>query len=326
VQFRREREAEWRELETLVERVLTRGLKSLGEQELHRLPVLYRHALSSLSVARRTAMDRALVQYLEALAGRAYLAVYGSRRPSRAALMEFVRSTFPRMARSLAGELGLATLLFGLGIAVAFALTSADPEWYYAFVGEGMAAGRTPAASTESLREALYDGGEGMFATFASFLFTHNARIGMLAFALGFAAGLPSALLLFVNGLTMGAFLSLYAGRGLLVPLLGWLLPHGVPEIGALLLCGAAGLHLGRSILWPGRLAVRESMVRAGRRSALVVAGCVLLFAFAGGIEGVFRQLVDSDGIRFGLAAFNLLWIGAWLLFSGSHEDPGEPR
>jgi uncharacterized membrane protein SpoIIM required for sporulation len=300
----------------MVDVVLRRGLKALGPDELRRLPVLYRSALSSLAVARKTALDRALVSYLEGLSSRAYLAVYGSRRASRGALLTFFIDTFPRAVRAIGRELGLATFIFALGLAVAWALVVHDPEWFYAFVSPGMAQGRTPAAETAELRSALYDGGNGL-SVFASFLFTHNARIGMMAFAVGFAAGVPSALLLFLNGLTLGAFLSLYADRGLLVPLLGWLLPHGVPEITAMLLCGAAGLSLGRAVVFPGDRRVRDAMKAAGQRAALVVAGAVVLFAVAGLIEGIFRQVVQVDAVRFAVAAFNTIWVVAWLFVAG---------
>ncbi len=60
-------------------RVERRGVRSLSLDELQRLPILYRAALSSLSVARTIALDRNLLLYLENLALRAYLAVYGPR-------------------------------------------------------------------------------------------------------------------------------------------------------------------------------------------------------------------------------------------------------
>src|SRR5262249_7224025 len=72
-------EAGWRELEQLVTRVERRGARSLSLDELQRLPILYRAALSSLSVARTIALDRNLLLYLENLSLRAYLAVYGPR-------------------------------------------------------------------------------------------------------------------------------------------------------------------------------------------------------------------------------------------------------
>ena len=78
-EFRKGREEGWRELEKLVGRVERRGVRSLTLDELQQLPILYRAALSSLSVARTIALDRNLLLYLENLALRAYLAVYGPR-------------------------------------------------------------------------------------------------------------------------------------------------------------------------------------------------------------------------------------------------------
>ena len=154
-------------------------------------------------------------------------------------------------------------------------------------------------------------------SVFASFLFVHNAGIGIMAFALGVAAGIPTALLLFTNGLMLGAFLQLYADRGLLFELCGWLLPHGIPEIGAVILCGAAGLHIGRAVVLPGQLRVREALAAAGRRAAMVVAGAVVLFAIAGVLEGFFRQLIVNDTARYVLAAFNACWFFGWLFLGG---------
>ena len=321
VTFRREREGQWQELDALVERALKKGLGTLSEPELRRLPVLYRAALSSLSVARRTAMDRALVDYLEGLAARAFLAVYGSRKGTRGALRRVLVEEFPRRVRALAPEMALSVFVTALGAVVAAALMKLDVGWYDAFVDPALAGGRDPNADSELLRGALYGEGTemngGMLSVFASSLFVHNAGIGMLCFALGFAAGLPTLLLLFTNGLMLGAFLSLYAERGMLFELVGWLLPHGIPEIGAIVICGAAGLHMGRAMIAPGRLTVPQSITAAGRRASFVVLGSVVLFAVAGLVEGLFRQLVTDDLVRYAMAAFNGVWFFAWLLLGG---------
>ena len=322
MRFRREREAEWAELETILERALPRGLGSLHETELSRLPLLYRSAVSSLSVARKTAMDRALVGYLESLASRAYLAVYTSRTSDAGAFVRFFLEGFPRAVRSVLPELALSVLVFALGVAVSYGLVRFDDgQWYFAFVDPNLAGGRTPGATTEFLRSALYDSGgaEGAgLAIFGSLLFYHNASIGLTAFALGFAAGVPTALLVFQNGLMLGAFLALYDEHGLLVNLLGWLLPHGVPEIGAILLCGAGGLAMGRAILAPGERTTRVALMDAGRRGAVIAAGSVLLFLIAGAVEGVFRQTVTDDLLRFAMATFNASWLVAWIVLGGA--------
>lgn len=314
--FRQEREAEWRELESLTVRALRFGLQTLSASELERLPLLYRGAVSSLGVARRTSLDQRLVTYLENLCSRGYLAVYASRRKERGLFGRLLFWGFPVRLIQAWPELTVAFFLFLLGLFVSYGLVSADPDWYDAFVPPALAGGRDPSASTETLREVLYSGGEsaGALPSFASSLFVHNTTIALYAFSLGFFMGLPTALLLFANGLTLGAFLALYASRGLLLPLLGWLLPHGIPEISAVVIAGAAGLSLGRAFLWPGDFTVREAVRRAGIKAVPLVLGFVLLLAVAGVVEGIFRQMVVIDSVRFGLATFNAAWMLGWIV------------
>ena len=317
VRFRRAREKEWRELEEILGKTLNRGLKTLSAEDLQRLPRLYRDVLSSLSVARNTAMERNMVDYLESLASRAYLVMYGTRRLRRNAIGEFLLADFPRRVRAMRLEAALALVLFFVGTLVAYVLVRSEASWFYAFIPEQYSGGRDPSAGTEYLRDTLYGEGQGWLGTFSSFLFTHNARIGMTAFAVGFAAGVPTALLLFMNGLTLGAFVALFADRGLAIPVLGWLLPHGIPEIAAVILCGMAGFHIGRAVIAPGTLRVQDALVQSGKRAAVVVGGAIALFAYAALVEGVFRQTVQSEVMRFWMATLNAIWITGWLTLGG---------
>jgi uncharacterized membrane protein SpoIIM required for sporulation len=305
LEFRREREASWRELAGLVETVEKRGVRALDAAQLARLPVLYRATLSSLSVARSISLDKNLLAYLEALAARAYFCVYGIQRPLRSAVAEFFRQRFPAVVRRYARQVALSSAVMVLGAVVGFALTMADSDRFYSFVDAGMASGRDPSASTTELRETLYheETGPEVLTHFTSFLFTHNARIGILCFALGFAAGIPTLILLFQNGLLLGAFAALFHQRGLSVDLWGWLLPHGVTELGALVLCGAAGLVVGQSLLFPGTRGRLENLAERGREAGVLVLGAVAMLLLAGGIEGVFRQSVQSIEVRYAVVA-----------------------
>lgn len=75
--FRDEREADWRRLEQLIDTIERKTVAALSEDDLLELPVLYRAALSSLSVARETSLDRALIDYLESLCTRSYFLFTG---------------------------------------------------------------------------------------------------------------------------------------------------------------------------------------------------------------------------------------------------------
>lgn len=322
--FRRQREGEWEELDALVNRAMHRGLGALQSAELERLPVLYRNTLSSLMVARETAMDRELLRYLEALSARAYLVVYGSRRPSRAPLFELLLEKFPAEVRASLPELGVSVGVFLVGLGVSAALVSSDPSWFDSFVNPTLAAGRNPGTPTAELRAQLYHQEVNGLSSFSSALFTHNAEIGLLACALGIGAGLPTLALIFRNGTMLGAFVALYGGRGLSLPLLAWLLPHGVPELLAILLCGAAGLKLGRAVLFPGSRKLADALRLAGRRASLIVAGSLVLFLMAGIFEGVFRQRVTSDWLRWCMILFNVAWTSAWLS-AGGRRSSGVP-
>src|SRR3546814_12352807 len=77
--FRAEREADWIAFDLLLTKLEKKGAKALTSDELLQLPLLYRATLSSLSIARATSLDKALLGHLEALSIRGYFLVYGVR-------------------------------------------------------------------------------------------------------------------------------------------------------------------------------------------------------------------------------------------------------
>jgi uncharacterized membrane protein SpoIIM required for sporulation len=145
---------------------------------------------------------------------------------------------------------------------------------------------------------------------FTSFLFTNNTKVGILCFAVGFAAGAPTCLLLFFNGLSLGAMLALYASRGMGLEFLAWVAGHGVTELLAIILCGAAGLALGRAMLFPGRADRLDRLAETGRAVAPILVGSVLMFFMAALIEGYLRQLLPIVAVRWAVAAgTGALWM-----------------
>ncbi len=322
--FRREREEAWRELATLVDHAEKGGMRSLGAARLARFPVLYRAALSSLSVARSISLDRNLILYLESLCTRAYVLMYGTRQGVAGTAGRFLGRTFPSAVRRFRRHLAVAAAFLLLGLLAGYVLTVRDLDRFYAFVPEGLAGGRDPSATTEFLRNALYSGPDekSWLVLFASFLFTHNSQIGILAFALGFLAGIPVFLLLFTNGLSLGAMAALYAERGLSLDFWGWVLPHGVTELTAVAICGAAGLALGQSLVFPGRHRRLDNLARTGREAGALVIGSLALFFTAGVIEGIFRQTVMDVAVRYGLALAAAVLLALWLSRSGRRAGP----
>jgi uncharacterized membrane protein SpoIIM required for sporulation len=269
--------------------------------------------LSSLSVARDTSLDRALITYLERLCTRAYFQIYGVQTPVWRQLTGFFATGWPNAVRSLWREtLFCVVLTFGAAL-LAYLLIGGDPSWFYSVIPEGMAEGRDPSASAEFLRSTLYDKPkEGWLGVFATFLFTHNSQIAIFAFALGFAFAVPTVLLMLYNGLMLGALFEVFASKGLGPNVIGWLMIHGTTEIFSICIAGAAGIRLGLAVAFPGQDSRMDSVVAAGRTAATAMAGAVIMLAVAGLLEGVGRQTITNDTLRMLIGSAALI---GWLAY-----------
>lgn len=317
--FRLEREADWQRLENIVVRMEKGRLRGISDEDLLALPGLYRTVASSLSIARETSLDAATLGYLESLVQRAWFVVYGPRSSLWEWLRGFLSGGWSRAVRGIGFEIGIALLVMVAGAVVGWLLVSHDPEWYFALMGREMAGERVPGASAEALRGTIFGNTDktGM-SIFAAQLFSNNAQVSILAFALGFALGIPSLLLLVHNLAGLGAMGWVYWKAGLLLDFAGWISIHGTTELFAILLSGAAGLHVGRAIAFPGNRPVLTATAEAGRRAAVVMVGVVLMLVVAALLEGFARQLVDQTPARLAVGGFMLLaWSAYFFAYRG---------
>jgi uncharacterized membrane protein SpoIIM required for sporulation len=301
--FRQEREADWISLESLLDRYERGRRSSLTDDEVIAIPVLYRSTLSSLSMARAISLDKSLIDYLESLCTRAYFCVYGTRATALDRVGAFFASEWPAAVRGLWRETLIAGVLTLVGVAVALLLTFQSPDWFNAFVPAQLAGGRDPTASAKDLEATLAGANSPSgLSVFSTFLFTHNAQIAILAFALGFAACLPTAFLLLTNGFMLGAFLALFISHGLGAEFGGWVFVHGVTELFAVTLAGAAGFRIGWTLAFPGMRDRLDALADAGRYAATVMVGVIIMLGVAGFLEGVVRQFVTITAWRYAIA------------------------
>lgn len=318
--FRQDREASWKRLDSLLTKAENGGATALGYDDARDLATLYRQAMSSLSVARDISLDRSLLAYLEQLCARAYLVVYAPQEPLGPLFQRVIMRGIPRAVRSSSLALLVGFLALMLGAVAGFILYFQDTSWFYTFVPNDMAGGRTPAASTDYLRQTLYDGADhatDRLGAFAAQLFSHNTQIAILIFALGVFGSVPSFLLTFYNGLVIGAFYALFYDRGLGFDMFAWLSIHGVTELAAICIACAGGARLGLALLLPGDLTRPEALRRAGRPAVFLMILSAAMLIAAALIEGYLRQLITDPWTRIGIGwGLGLMWL-AWLTLSG---------
>ena len=291
--FRLQREVDWQRLELIVEALEKNRLGRIADDDLLELPVLYRKAASSLAVARETSLDAATLSYLESLVRRAWFQVYGPRTGLFAWMRHFLLGGWSASVRDIWLDICIALFVMVAGTAVGWLLVASDREWYFSLVSADMAGGRQPGATAEELAETLQgtEGAEGL-TVFAAYLFSNNSGVCILAFALGFCFGIPTMLLLVYNMTLLGAMLWLFFDAGLGWDFVGWLSVHGTTELFAILLSGAAGMHIGRSMV--------------------VVAGI---------LEGYARQLVGTTMGRYTIGGVMLFFWVCYFAFAPRPRD-----
>ncbi|WP_420607161.1 stage II sporulation protein M [Novosphingopyxis sp.] len=324
--FRAEREEDWAAFEALLGRLDKRGPKRLSEDELLQLPRLYRGTLSSLSLARAISLDQALIAHLEALSLRGYYRLYGNRAGLTGRVARFFLADWPAAVRALWRETLAMLALLLLGVGVGWALVASDPSWYAAFVPPELAQGRGPEVAAGPLREILFGGGgDGFLTGFAVQLFVHNSQVAILCFALGFAFGLPTILLVLYHGCMVGALLQIYAAKGLGVELGGWLFIHGTTELFAIVLAAAAGIRIGSAVAFPGDRARIDAAAEAGRSAATAMVGVVVMLLVAGLLEGIGRQTITVTAARYAIGAFMLAgWCSYFYLLRPKSRFDGD--
>lgn len=314
--FRLERETDWRRLEAIVVALEKGRPRRISDEDLLALPVLYRQAASSLAVARETTLDAGTLAYLESLVRRAWFQIYGPRDGFPGWFRRFLTGGWSEAVRALWLEVCIALAVMIAGTAVGWLLVARDVEWYHRLIPGDMSSGRAPGATREVLAESLsgQHGAEGL-SVFATYLFSNNSAVSILAFALGFAFGIPTVLLLVYNTAVLGAMLWLFFDADLGWEFVAWLSIHGTTELLAILLAGAAGMHIGRSMAFPGNRSVLVAAETSGRRAATVMVGVVVMLAIAGLLEGYARQLLQPAPARAAVGATMLLfWIGYFAL------------
>ncbi len=332
--IRRERPL-WEELDAVLSRIesepVWRGSRRGGApgasarlnlEQARRLHYLYERAAAGLARIQTFSSDPDAVAYLESLVARAYAVIHAlERAPRRLAPLEWFFRTLPRTFRRhlgafvLSASVMLAGAIFG-GVAVAF-----DPDAkavIMPFPGLLQDPSERVRQEERAGREDRLAGGK---TAFASLLMTHNTRVSVLVLALGLTWGVGTVVLLFYNGVLLGAVVVDYVRAGESAFLAGWLLPHGSVEIPAVLLAGQAGLVLASALLGRGeRTPLKLRLRQVGPSLVTLIFGVAILLVWAGIVEAFLSQYhwpVLPYGLKIALGCVELALLAAFLGLSG---------
>ena len=159
---------------------------------------------------------------------------------------------------------------------------------------------------------------------FSAYLMTHNTKVSIFTLALGVTWGVGSGIMLFYNGVILGAVAMDYIHAGQTKFLLGWLLPHGVIEIPAILIAGQAGLVLGVALIgWGRRVPLATRLREVSRDLMTLIFGVGVLLVWAGFVEAFLSQYhepVISYELKIAFGIIELILLTLFLARSGAER------
>lgn len=275
---------------------------------------LYRVCSAQLSALRTRGHDPEAIRYLNALCLRAYTRLQVPP-PREQRVRGFFMADLPKVLAATAWLQAIVAMLMLTGFLAGAAIVAENPAAAYECITFYPSGRLETLIESREAREAFLERKPMAFeikSIFSAALFTHNMSVGMLSFATGVLAGIPTLLLVFYNGLGLGAFAWVFSRDSLWLVFWAWLLPHAIPELLAVTLCSTAGLVIGKAVVAPGRQRITEALRAAAAPSLELVAAAVPLFIVAAMTESFLRQSTVSTAFRFAAAATALFAIGAY--------------
>lgn len=310
------------ELEHMLERLQADSALTLSVTEVERLDYLYHRAASALTKLSCLPATEEVREHFSRVVAVAHAELHDTRDvQQRFRPIHWLIAGFPASLRRHWQPLGLAVAVTLLGVAFGVYGLAANQtdvkEVLLPFSHLHGSPGERVLAEEHGASSAL----QAHHGQFAAQLMVNNIRVSITAMALGFFFGLGTLILLFYNGVILGAVLFDYlrAGQGLFVG--GWLLPHGSIEIPAILIAGQAGFVLGGALIgWGDETPMRERLRKVTPDLVSLMGGVAVMLVWAGIVESFLSQYHEpivpyAAKIALGVTELTVLFV--WLKYGG---------
>ncbi len=281
-------------------------MRALSPEEIFELGRLYRATTSDLAYAHGRGFDSALLEYLNRSVARAHAHVYaGAPESSIKRVADFYAVTFPREFRRSLPYIAICTAITVACTVVAYVLVRNNPADVYALLPKLLV--------PETIRKSLHDSNFAVDPSFApamsAMIVANNVKVAIIAFAGSVTLGALTVYIIAFNGLMLGGFGALFTNAGFGGDYWATIAPHGIIELTAIQIAGAAGLLIAAGALYPGRRRRRDLIVANAKRAGTLILGVASMLIVAGTIEAFVspRRLPESVRVAVGLFTAVLL-------------------
>jgi uncharacterized membrane protein SpoIIM required for sporulation len=303
----------WERLDALVSRA-SRGVRRLDAQEIADLGRLYRATTSDLAFARGRGFDRGLLEYLNRLTARAHATVYGGSSESGGArIARFFGETFPAEVRRSFAFVAICTAITVVCSVVAYSVIRSHPAEAYSLLAKEMI--------PDTIKKSLHDSNFGFDRSFSpmmsALIITNNIKVSVIAFAGSITLGALTVYIIADNGLMLGGLAALFTNAGFGYDFWATIAPHGIIELTAIQISGAAGLLIAAAVVFPQRVRRRDAIVINSRRAGTLILGVASMLIVAGTIEGFISPQRWPPELRIGIGTVTAVALAAYFGLAG---------
>lgn len=278
-------------------------------QDPDKLNDLFVHITDDLSYSRTFYPNRSVRVYLNGLAQRIFFSIYKNKQSQFGRITSFWTEELPRLVYEARPDFRLSFLIFLLSFVIGALSCAMDPEFVEVILGE-----QYVEMTLENIRSgdpmAVYKqkGALGMSLGIT----VNNLYVAFLTFVLGVFFSVGALVMIVRNAIMVGAFQYFFIQEGEFMESFLTIWIHGTLEISAIIIAGAAGITMGRGLVFPGTYTRLQAFQRSARRGVKIMFGIAPVIIMAGFIEGYLtRQTETPDIVR---AIFILLCL-AFVLF-----------
>ena len=306
--------ARWTAFEQLALRASRLGLDSFGAEELPDFASRYREIAADFARARTYRAPPAVLRRLERLVAAGHNSLYRAQRTSPRQVWEFLTRECPASLIEARRAIIIAFLAFFLPATAGFLLIRERPELAVDLLPEVLLERAEAGKERQQQGQGYFEASPESRPMVASAIMTSNTGVAIACFAGGVFAGVGSAVLLGFNGLSIGATAGHFANAGLLGYLSAFIVGHGVLELFAIWVAGAAGLLLGLAMVAPGDLTRADAVRTRGMLATRLLSAVVLFLVVAGVIEGFVSAGTGPLALRIGVSVSSLAFLALYLL------------
>jgi uncharacterized membrane protein SpoIIM required for sporulation len=270
---------------------------------------LFMQVTDDLSFSRTFYPHRLVRAYLNGLAQKVYFSIYKTKRSRRSRLVEFWKEELPAIIWDSRREFLLSLLLFGFSMAIGVFSSAMDPDFARVILGDGYVA-MTEGNIAAGDPMAVYKDEESLGMSL--YIISNNLFVAFLTFFSGVLFAVGTVGILIRNGVMVGVFQYFFVERGLFEESFLTIWMHGALEIPAIVIAGAAGLTMGRGLVFPGTLSRMKAFQFSARRGLKIMLSLVPVFIVAGLIEGFLTRHTELPDIFRALFIFSCFALIGW--------------